>query len=519
MDFINNIEDKYPKELLENRLAIEGCVIGCIYKDILCLDEIQLEQDYFITTDGRFYYLLAQHLRQKNFNTLDEVTIVSNVPEKIQKQFYEKGGFETIQNFVDIISINNLEGYVESLYRENMLLNLYNKGFNLLNEIEYEGKTIQPLKEFRKLTTEQIVDFYEGELSGLACLVQNKSVEEEVIEFDDAFIEGLKEGEANGVPFDIYGTKIVDGEEKTMYCLPYLSQHIQGLMPGTTSMIGGYSSTGKSTLLANIVMALIYRGEKVIIGSNEQQVKPFKIQFLCWVIANRLGNYKIHKKKILNGDLTTEEFAYVKKAQEIWNRDYKGKIKFVRMVDADMSVFKKKVRQAVLKEGYTVAVYDTLKADLSGEMNNLWIKVLSDSRQLDIMAKQYNIIMLASIQLAMNTSGTLFLDASVLSMSKQVVEVLENLLLIRNVYETEFDEKSKWYCRPFKWKKNDDGKWVEEKYVPTSTGNYRMLFVAKCRNGENSTSSGQAQLLSFNGSMGIFGEAALCKPQYGKLQG
>ena len=158
MDFINNIEDKYPKELLENRLAIEGCVIGCIYKDILCLDEIQLEQDYFITTDGRFYYLLAQHLRQKNFNTLDEVTIVSNVPEKIQKQFYEKGGFETIQNFVDIISINNLEGYVESLYRENMLLNLYNKGFNLLNEIEYEGKTIQPLKEFRKLTTEQIVE-------------------------------------------------------------------------------------------------------------------------------------------------------------------------------------------------------------------------------------------------------------------------------------------------------------------------------------------------------------------------
>ena len=156
---------------------------------------------------------------------------------------------------------------------------------------------------------------------------------------------------------------------------------------------------------------------------------------------------------------------------------------------------------------------------MSGDANNLWIKVLSDSRELDKMAKQYNIIMLASIQLAMNTSGTLFLDASVLSMSKQVVEVLENLILLRNVYETEFDEKSKWYCRPFRWKKNDDGKWIEEKYVPGNIGNYRMLFIAKCRNGENSTSSGQAQLLSFNGSMGVFSEAALCKPQYGKLQG
>lgn len=519
MDFIQGIEEKYPKELLENRLSIEGCVIGCIYKDILCLDELTLKQEHFITKDGRFYFTLAQYLRKKNFNVFDEVTIISNLPEKIRNQFYEMGGFETIQTLIDIISIKNLDGYIESLYTENMLLDLYNKGFNLFNDIEYEDRKINPLKELRKLTTEQIVDFYEGELSSLSSLVQNKSVIEEVISFSDDFIQSLKDGEENGVPFDIYGKKLVDGEEKNMYCLPYLSQHIQGLMPGTTTMIGGYSSSGKSTLLSNMVMALIYRGEKVIIGSNEQEVKPFKIQFLCWVLANRLNNYKINKKKILSGDLNDEEFKLVQKAQEIWNNDYNDRIKFIKMVDADITVFKKKVRQAVLKEGYTVAVYDTLKADLSGEANNLWIKVLSDSRELDKMAKQYNIIMLASIQLAMNTSGTLFLDASVLSMSKQVVEVLENLILLRNVYETEFDEKSKWYCRPFRWKKNDEGKWVEEKYVAGNIGNYRMLFIAKCRNGENSTSSGQAQLLSFNGSMGIFGEAALCKPQYGKLQG
>lgn len=519
MDFIDGIEEKYPIELLENRCAIEGCVIGCIYQDILCLDEIQLQDNHFITKDGRFYYLLARHLRQKSFNVLDEVTIVGNLPEKIQAQFYEKGGYEIIQNFMDIVSTKNLEGYVEALYTENMLLDLHNKGFNLLKEIEYENKLIKPLVEFRKLTSEQIVDFYEGELSALASLVRNKSVEEEIIDFDDIFIEGLKEGDENGVPFDIYGKKIVDGKETTMYCLPYLSQHIQGLMYGTTTMVGGYSSTGKSTLLANMVMALIYRGEKVIIGSNEQQVKPFKIQFLCWVLANRLNNYKINKKKLLSGDLNEEEFELVKKAQYIWNRDYKGSIKFVKMVDADMTAFKKKVRQAVLKEGYTVAVYDTLKADLTGDMNNLWVKVLSDSRELDKMAKQYNIIMLASIQLAMSTSGTLFLDASVLSMSKQVVEVLENLILLRNVYETEFDEKSKWYCRPFKYRKNVVGKWVEERYTPTNIGNYRMLFIAKCRNGENSTSNGQAQLLSFNGAMGIFGEACLCKPKFGKLQG
>ena len=87
MDFIQGIEEKYPKELLENRLAIEGCVIGCIYKDILCLDEVNLKQDHFITRDGRFYFTLAQYLRKKNFNVFDEVTIVSNIPEKIQAQF------------------------------------------------------------------------------------------------------------------------------------------------------------------------------------------------------------------------------------------------------------------------------------------------------------------------------------------------------------------------------------------------------------------------------------------------
>ena len=67
-------------------------------------------------------WLQKQYLRKKNFNVFDEVTIVSNIPEKIQAQFYEMGGFETVQTLMDFVSPKNLDGYIESLYTENMLL-------------------------------------------------------------------------------------------------------------------------------------------------------------------------------------------------------------------------------------------------------------------------------------------------------------------------------------------------------------------------------------------------------------
>ena len=229
--------------------------------------------------------------------------------------------------------------------------------------------------------------------------------------------------------------------------------------------------------------------------------------------------YKVTKKKIKNKDeLTDQDKEYIKKAQKLWNEEYKKYFKFIQIADADINLVKKKIRQYALSYGFDTFLYDTFKAEISNDRgDNNWLNLIKDSRELDKVAKKYNLIGLASVQLAQSLFGTLFLDASVLSQSKQIKEILETLLLIRPVFSDELDKENKrFYCRPFR-RKLIDGKWCEEEYVVDETGVYRMLFFEKNRNGENSSDTGVAMLLKFNGNTGVFSESAYCRPKHGKI--
>jgi hypothetical protein len=117
----------------------------------------------------------------------------------------------------------------------------------------------------------------------------------------------------------------------------------------------------------------------------------------------------------------------------------------------------------------------------------------------------------------MNSKGNLFLDGSELSMSKQSIEVMESLLLMRSVYTEELTkDNKKYYCNPFQHKKID-GKWVEEEYEPDPTATYKALFIGKSRNGANSNDLGIGYLLKFDGGHGIFKEVAKARFKHGKI--
>ena len=133
------------------------------------------------------------------------------------------------------------------------------------------------------------------------------------------------------------------------------------------------------------------------------------------------------------------------------------------------------------------------------------------------LAKKYNLIMLASVQLAEYMKGRLFLDASCLSNAKQIKEILENLFLMRTVYAEELDEKSKYYCHPFRLKKVND-KWIEEEYKPDPNAVWRALFVEKCRSGANSSDNGVAYLLRYDGDHCIFREVAQARFKHGEIR-
>lgn len=514
-EFLAGVKEKYPSYLLKGRVEAEGNVVSCLFKDMLLLDDTVFNIDDFITSDGRFYFAMLSNLRKKGFYSLDEVTIMSNLSEEVISRYEDIGGWETIQHQIDIINTHNFDTYIDILYRENILIKMYNDGFNLEKKINVNGKDVIPIKLFRKMSAEEVTDWYDARISSYGTGYSNKVLEEEEIDFDDDFIESCADGEENGVPFDVAGYD-KNGEE--INCFPFLSRQIMGLLEGTFTMMGGFSSAGKSSWWVTVIMALLHYDRKILIISNEESVKKFKIKFLIWLLGKYSRYFKLTKKKLTSGDIDAESRKQLSIIQEYWKKNFKGRVKFISINDADMRVVKKKIRENVLRYGYDCILYDTFKiqeGDFEGTRQDL--SLVRDSRELDKLAKKYHIIMLASVQLAERMRGKLFLDSSVLSNSKQTKEILENLFLMRTAYDEELDEKSKYYCRPFRLKKVND-KWIEEEYRPDRNAVWRIVFVEKCRNGSNSSDTGQAYLLKFSGDHCIFREVAMCRPKHGEIK-
>lgn len=482
---------------------------------MLLLDDLDLKKDDFITNDGRFYFGLLNQLRKKGFYSLDEITILSNMNDEVIERYEACGGWESIQHQIDIINDKNFDTYIDILYRENIMLRMCDDGIDLLHTVDVNGKKAVLYKLFRKMDADSVQDWWDARISSYGTGYSSKIIEEEEIDFDDEFIDSCKEGLENGVPFDVAGYDI-NGEE--MNCFPFLSRQINGILEGTLTMMGGFSSSGKSTWWVTIIMALLYRGKKILIISNEETVKKFKIKFMVWLLGKHNRYFKLTKKKMMSGDIKDEDRTQLTDIQNYWRENYKGRVKFVSINEADMSVVRKKIRENVLRYGYDTVLYDTFKiqeSDMVGTRQDL--SLVKDSRDLDKLAKKYNIIMLASVQLAEYMRGKLFLDSSVLSNSKQIKEVLENLFLMRTMYSEELEEKSKFYCRPFRLKKVED-KWIEEEYKPDPNGVYRVLFVEKNRNGGNSSDTGCAYILKFDGDHAIFREVAQCRPKHGEIR-
>ena len=482
---------------------------------MLLLDDLDLKKEDFITNDGRFYFGMLTQLRKKGFYSLDEITILSNMNDEVIERYEACGGWESIQHQIDIINDKNFDTYIDILYRENIMLHMVDDGIDLLHAVDVNGKKVVLLKLFRKMDADSVQDWWDARITSYGTGYSSKVLEEEEIDFDDEFIDNCKEGLENGVPFDIAGYDI-NGEE--MNCFPFLSRQINGILEGTTTMMGGYSSAGKSTWWITVLMSLLHYDRKILIISNEENIKKFKIKFMVWLLGKRNRYFKLTKKKMTSGDISTESRKQLTDVQKYWRENYKGKVKFIAIADADMSLVKKKIRENVLRYGYDTILYDTFKiqgGDISSARQDL--SLVRDSRELDKLAKKYNIIMLASVQLAEYTKGKLFLDASILSNAKQIKEQLENLFLMRTVYTEELDEKSKYYCHPFRLKKVND-KWIEEEYKPDTSAVWRMVFTEKCRTGANSSDNGCAYLLKYDGDHCIFRETCQCRPKHGEIK-
>lgn len=268
-EFIAGVDKKYDKRLLVNRVKTEAAVIGCVYKDPMLLDDSGIKREMFITTDGRYYIELAFKLRQNKINIFDEISILTTIDDKILIGFQERGGYEQIENMISISNTENFDGYLDNLYKANVILNMYTDGFPLFTPVIFNEKEIEPLKLFEKFTAQEVVQFFEMKLTEYDVGNESEILEEGIIDFNDEWLNDVEQGEDAGVPYNIIG---IDVDGKPINGYNFLSNQTNGIPVGL-SMICGFSSAGKSTFIIPIILAMIYRGEKVLLISNEEKKK------------------------------------------------------------------------------------------------------------------------------------------------------------------------------------------------------------------------------------------------------
>ena len=512
-------EADYPFELLQPRLLIEGNVISCMLKDLRLFDESKLKRKNFLTHEGRMWFDIISRLRKFNLQTVDVGGIYGYgiLTDRLKSFFEEKGGFETLEDVIASTDLSNWDHFLDQMYRELQLCKAYEMGILPIDrKIMIENEMVDALPAFRNLSSTEVFEIFEDFVQQLNVFSNNSSViDESDIDFDDEWLDALKEGIEIGESFKIAFNDVAG---KPIQIFPRLSDNIKGLIPGTSTYIGGYSSVGKSTFWIGIIMSLLAQGHRVLFISNEEDSSRYKLKCLAWIIHNV---FKLDfKKSYLSSkhERTEEEIEALKLAKEFWqSNNYNNCFKYQHIGDSDINAVTKIIRD-YSSDGYDVVVYDTFKvmiSDMKEKRSDL--ALVRDSRHLDALAKKYNLIMLCSIQLAENAKGKLWLDSSVVSNSKQVKEVLENLFLMRNVYREEMEPTDRKYIKPFKKEFDKEFNVIEKDIELDPTKAYKVLFIDKSRSGPNSDDAGEALLLEFEGDYSTFKEFSWCRPQRGTL--
>ncbi|MGL4801890.1 MAG: DnaB-like helicase N-terminal domain-containing protein [Cetobacterium sp.] len=506
-------------KITENRPTIEKLVIGTMLKSLVLYGEYKLSEEDFMYETTKFFFTLGKTM-SVNHNELDEASVLSfvNTNKKFKNKYDSLGGWETIYKAVtEYGNENNIKAYIDNLAKNNFLVSLADKGFNVCGNMKIRGIELNPMDDlFPSMSCKEVEEFYEGLISSSSVnsISSNNKVESLIIRKKDR--EELKRGENSGTPYDVmfeYTEKEIgksdDETVRYVYALPILSNITNGIGNGNgLKVYCGHSGIGKSTVsFFNIVLPMVYRGESAIVFSNEVRVQYFRAMLTSFIACNIFGYYDLTRKKINNGDFTEEEEILLDKIEKFLDdRNFDEKLKFVFIEDFNVEEIVRMSKEYVTHGGFKTILIDTFKAEDSSDASYVG-KINENSKMLDSFGNKYQVKVILTMQLQNSTENRVsFLSGNIISECKAVKNVCELLFLMRRVIaDKELNPSDKkFYLRPYRLKQDRlSGKWRRDYLEDLDpTREYRLLFLDKSRRGEDN----KQILLEFHGKTGHFKE-------------
>ena len=469
---------------------IESNFIFSLYKDIDLFRDYITKVDavkHFEKEESIFYYNMGRELVKQGYNSIDQIAVATYLDDKpsLKTFFIQLGGWKELNSMIQAVEEKNVHKYWDDIVKLNMFKHLESQGM------------IVDRDKFKNATSNEVYCFYEHLIND-AMISYNSEVKIDKFTATDEYLNNMNKG-------------LNMGASIAKNC-PRLNYDISDWHLGNLSILGGFSGSGKSNwCTSNSVIPLLEQGYQYTIISNEQVRDEFMNHVMTNVLANKFNYFKITRKRLLAGNFTKEEWEYLKKAQKFINDNYSEKLHFVKLFEYDIAETKKIVKK-LANEGCSYFLYDTFKAEDSSDDNTKGL-MIEYSKQLFQLASKLNIHILMTQQLAIYMENTRYLTSACLSMSKQVKEVADVVILMRNMWDDEYEEE-KFDIKPYNFMRGSDGKYVKdgkghgvkEEFTLSKDDKNLIMFLDKNRWGEDK----KTYVYNFKGAWNVWEEKGYC---------
>lgn len=471
--------------LLEQKIQrAEGMLCGLILQEPSILVEDYVINKKLLSNDALFYIGIVERLITKGIEVVDEVSFTGEVENVgLLEKYQSMGGYTTIKELSSIVDIKNSDSIFDEWTKWNLVKKYNEKG---IFDIEKHWDKIVKMK------SGQVVDYIEYQINDIDIDICS-DLEFESLDLTDTEIKDIIDGANMGINY---------GKHSSI--LNYLTM---GLPKSDLTMFTSYTNGGKSSFtMENIIIPIAEQKIKVAIVANEQKSIVYKLLLQMYVITERLGYWKLTRKKMKSGQWSQDDAAIIKKAREIIKNEYAPYITFIKMYDYDMSKVSK-VAKKLSKRGLEVLVYDTMK--YSGEDESTWMSLLQDSKAIFQICSKLNLAGVITFQLALSTKNKIrIIDESTLSNGKQVAEVFSEMIGFRDIWDDEYEGET-YDIKPYRLKR-ENGKFTSERepIKLDKKKKYKIFFHFKTRNDD----VGTAILYEFVGHFNKWNEIGYCTP-------
>ena len=515
---------------MEERIATESLILGCIYQDLTLIADINLKPSDFSNPRVAFYYELAGNL-VKNIKNLSELAVESYITSNGLSSKYEQyGGYESITNLQKLGDKSDFMAYVDDLKKHILVENLKEKrGFDVYKEVTYNGTKLVPADLLPISTAYDFHNFIQLIFNDIEVELDRKDLNYENLSFTLEELKEKLEGKiTDSSRFDVFlDWEDDEGNYKYMKNFKLLDETLGGIqIANGTHIVGATSGTGKTTFCLNLALSLITTSdENILIISNEQQSLYYKNLLMSMICQVVFKQYSLTRKKITRNQFTDEEKKVLIKANKFISEKFDKKLRFLSVPTFNSESICAIIKREKLKNNVGFIILDTFKFEggSASSSNNIAIELVETSRAIDHIATEYKVGVITPVQLLVSQDKVSYLTSSALSNSKQIKETANSVLLMRRVRPFELDkDDSKHFLKPFRWEKQSNGyvkKYMRiidssnnladknkrfDKDVIDKSQQHILLRIDKNRNGESDIMI----LFEIDGASGLLREKA-----------